>query len=153
MDQLSLPVFDIKIKQEAGATMVFDQIRKKYVVLTPEEWVRQHCIHYLVEEKYFPAGRMLLEREIRVNSLSRRVDLAVCDADGRILLLVECKAPEVPLNQEVFDQVARYNLPSRAACLMLTNGVQHIYCQIDYDTGKYLFLKELPDYNQLQQMR
>lgn len=153
MVPLNFPGIALRIKNRENKTLVFDIIRKKYVQLLPEEWVRQHCIHYLVEEKNFPAGRMLVEREIRVNSLSRRVDLAVCDADGRILLLVECKAPEVPLNQEVFDQVARYNLPSRAACLMLTNGVQHIYCQIDYDTGKYLFLKELPDYNQLQQMR
>ena len=152
MVTLNFPSYALRFKNRENKALVFDIIRKKYVQLLPEEWVRQHCIHYLIQEKKYPAGRMLVEREIRVNSLSRRVDLAVCDTDGRFLLLVECKAPDVPLNQEVFDQIARYNFPVRSACLMLTNGIQHIYCKIDYEAGKYLFLKELPDYSELRQI-
>lgn len=130
--------------------LVFDIIRKKYVVLTPEEWVRQHSLHFLVEEKNYPAGRFLVERQLKVAALDKRVDVAVCDPEGKIQLLVECKAPEVVLNQKVFDQIARYNWEARADILMVTNGLNHFYCKMDYDKGQYLFLPELPSYTEIR---
>lgn len=129
--------------------LVFDIIRKKYVALTPEEWVRQHSLHFLIEEKKYPAGRFLVERQLRVATLDKRVDIAVCDPGGKIQLLVECKAPGVVLNQKVFDQIARYNWEARADILMVTNGLNHFYCRMDYRNGEYLFLPELPSYPEI----
>ena len=129
--------------------LVFDIIRKKYVVLTPEEWVRQHCLHFLIEEKKYPQGRFLVERQLKVAKLDKRVDIAVCDPQGKIQLLVECKAPEVVLNQKVFDQIARYNWEARADVLMVTNGLNHFYCRMDYKNSEYLFLPELPSYTEI----
>ncbi|MGB5314974.1 MAG: type I restriction enzyme HsdR N-terminal domain-containing protein [Robiginitalea sp.] len=126
--------------------LVFDIIRKKYVALTPEEWVRQHCLHFLIDEKKYPPGRTLVERRLKVAALDKRLDIAVCDPKGKVQLLVECKAPEVVLNQNVFDQIARYNWEARADLLMVTNGIKHFYCRMDYEKGEYLFLPELPSY-------
>ncbi|HSR61273.1 MAG TPA: type I restriction enzyme HsdR N-terminal domain-containing protein [Robiginitalea sp.] len=119
-------------------------VRKKYVALLPEEWVRQHCLHFLVRDKGYPPGRVLVERKLEVHGLTKRLDLAVCDAHGRIEVLVECKAPDVVINQEVFDQIARYNMEARARYLMVSNGLQHIFCQMDYQQQRYVFLEDLP---------
>jgi hypothetical protein len=121
-------------------------IRKIYVPLTPEEWVRQHCIHYLIQEKGYPAGRALVERKLTVEGVEKRVDIAICHPDGSIHLLVECKAAQVEINQEVFDQIARYNWEARADLLMVTNGLQHYFCKIDYVSRQYTFLPHLPSF-------
>ena len=149
MVRLNFPSYAFRFKSRENKMLVFDIIRKKYVVLTPEEWVRQHSLHFLVEEKNYPAGRFLVERQLKVAALDKRVDVAVCDPEGKIQLLVECKAPEVVLNQKVFDQIARYNWEARADILMVTNGLNHFYCKMDYDKGQYLFLPELPSYTEI----
>ena len=146
MVKLNFPNFPLRIKSSENNLLVFDVIRKKYVPLSPEEWVRQHCIHYLVREKGYPAGRTLVEKKLVVEGIEKRVDIAICHPDGRIHLLVECKAAPVEINQEVFDQIARYNWEARADLLMVTNGLEHYYCRIDYDSRQYTFLPELPEF-------
>ena len=147
MDNLNFPNYPLRLKSRENTLQVFDVIRKKYVPLTPEEWVRQHCIHYLIEEKGYPPGLTLVEKKLVVEGVEKRLDLAICHPDGSILLLVECKAAHVPIDQEVFDQIARYNWQARADLLMVTNGIDHFYCRIDYHKGQYAFLRELPHYS------
>ena len=149
MIPLNFPKYPLRIKSRENKLLVFDPIRKKYVPLTPEEWVRQNCLHYLIIDKEYPAGRMLVERKLLVEGLEKRLDIAVCHPDGSMLLLVECKAPAIPINQGVFDQIARYNWKARADFLMVTNGRDHYYCQMDYTLKKYTFLKDLPDFSKL----
>lgn len=146
MTGLNFPKYPLRLKSRENNLLVFDVIRKKYVPLTPEEWVRQHCIHFLVRDKGYPAGRALVERKLMVEGVEKRVDLAICHPDGRIHLLVECKASHVSVDQEVFDQIARYNWQARADLLMVTNGVDHYYCRMDYTRSRYEFLRELPDF-------
>lgn len=146
MVELEFPKYPLRFKSRENKRLVFDFVRKKYVLLQPEEWVRQHCLHYLVRDKGYPAGRILVERELRVSGLRKRVDIAVCSPDGDIDLLVECKAPSVTLTQGVFDQIARYNLQARARYLMVTNGLLHIYCRLDYASRQYIYLRDLPPY-------
>ena len=149
MIPLNFPKYPLQIKSRENNLLVFDPVRKKYVPLTPEEWVRQNCLHYLITDKEYPAGRTLVERQLRVEGLEKRLDIAVCHPDGSILLLVECKAPAVPIDQGVFDQIARYNWKARADFLMVTNGLVHYYCQMDYTRKRYSFLRDLPDFSEL----
>lgn len=144
MMDLNFPRYPFRFKSRENKRLVFDVVRKKYVALLPEEWVRQHCLHFLVRDKGYPPGRVLVERKLEVHGLTKRLDLAVCDAHGRIEVLVECKAPDVVINQEVFDQIARYNMEARARYLMVSNGLQHIFCQMDYQQQRYVFLEDLP---------
>lgn len=146
MVELEFPKYPLRFKSRENKRLVFDFVRKKYVLLQPEEWVRQHCLHYLVKDKGYPAGRMLVERELLVSGLRKRVDIAVCNPQGEIDLLVECKAPSVAITQEVFDQIARYNMRAKARYLMVTNGLLHIFCRMDYDSQQYVYLRELPPY-------
>jgi hypothetical protein len=146
MIPLEFPKYPLKLKSRENKMLVFDVVRKKYVPLQPEEWVRQHCLHYLIADKKYPAGRILVERQLRVEGLMKRLDIAVCRPDGSIQLLVECKAPEVDIDQNVFDQIARYNWEARAEFLMVTNGLAHFYCRMDYQRKAYEFLRELPEY-------
>ena len=149
MISLNFPKYSLRIKSRENKPLVFDPVRKKYVLLTPEEWVRQHCLHFLIRDRGYPAGRTLVERQLVVEGLEKRIDIGVCHPDGRILLLVECKAPDVPIDQGVFDQIARYNWKARAGFLMVTNGMNHYYCQIDYARQRYTFLKDLPAFAEL----
>lgn len=144
MISLNFPEYRLKIKNSENKPLVFDPVRKKYVPLTPEEWVRQHCLEFLIRDKKYPAGRTLVERKLLVEGLEKRLDIAVCHPDGSIFLLVECKAPSVSIDQAVFDQIARYNWEARASFLMVTNGLDHYYCQMDYPGKRYTFLRELP---------
>lgn len=146
MIPLEFPDYPLRIKNRENKLLVFDVVRKKYVPLLPEEWVRQHCLHFLIKTKKYPAGRMLVERQLMVEGLPKRVDIAFCHPDGGIQLLVECKAPSVEINQEVFDQIARYNWQARAELLMVTNGLKHIYCRMDYSVRQYDFMPELPEF-------
>ena len=129
--------------------MVLDVYRKRFVKLTPEEEVRQRFARYLVEEKGFPASLVMTEYALKLNTMSRRCDILVHKPAGHPVLLVECKAPEVNINQASFDQVARYNLAFRLSYLIVTNGLKHYCCQIDFESGKITFLKEIPSYESL----
>tara|TARA_R110001592_G_scaffold241411_3_gene501815 strand:+ start:4926 stop:5300 length:375 start_codon:yes stop_codon:yes gene_type:complete len=121
-------------------------IRKRFVILQPEEWVRQHCIQYLIKNKGFPKSLINVEKELIVNTLRKRYDLVVFNPDGSIHLIVECKSPTISINQNTFDQIAQYNLVLNATYLMITNGLNHYYCQMDFKDKKYRFLNDIPDY-------
>ncbi len=146
MQNLNFPKYKFRFKNSENKLLIFDDLRKKFVVLQPEEWVRQHVSHYLREEKKFPASLINVEKLIKVNGLSKRYDLVVFNSDGTVHLIVECKAPDVKINQDVFDQIARYNLKLNACYLMVTNGLESYYCQMDYQNEKYRFLKDIPAY-------
>jgi hypothetical protein len=149
MQQLNFPKCEFRLKSSENKHLIFDRNRKKYVVLTPEEWVRQHVLHYLTEVKKYPASLISLEKILKINGLTRRYDLIARSPSGKVLLMVECKAPEIKINQEVFDQIARYNLSLNADLLMVTNGLEHFYCKMDYSNSRYEFLPDLPDYPNL----
>ena len=125
---------------------IFDEIRKKFVVLTPEEWVRQHVVQYLLLEKKYPKSLINVEKLVKVNGLNKRYDIVVFQPNGEIFLLIECKAPEVAISQQTFDQIARYNLKLNAQFLMVTNGLNHYFCQMDFENEQYVFLKEAPEF-------
>ena len=116
------------------------------MVLTPEEWVRQHCVHFLNKNLNYPLSLINVEKQLEVSGLKKRYDVVVFNSDGSIKILVECKAPSVAITQDTFDQIARYNLSLNAELLMVTNGLSHYYCQLDYQQGQYNFLPELPAY-------
>ena len=146
MQQLSFPEYQFRFRKEQNKVFIFDIIRRKYVLLQPEEWVRQHVVHLLVLYKHYPASFINVEKKIVLNGLTKRYDVVVFLPDGSIFLVIECKAPSVALNQEVFDQVAQYNQVLGAPFLMVTNGLTHFFCQTDYQNGQYIFLNDLPDY-------
>ena len=151
MQQLNFPSCDFRFKNSENKTAVFDEIRKKFVVLTPEEWVRQHVVNYLHREKNYPKSLINVEKLFRVNGLSKRYDVVVFNNDGSILILVECKAPSVRISQATFDQIARYNLEMKSELLMVTNGLSHYFCKMDYHAARYQFLDALPDYDIVSQ--
>jgi hypothetical protein len=143
---LNFPSYKFSIKNSENNTHIFDVIRKKFVVLQPEEWVRQHCIQFLINEKNFPVSLINVEKVVQINGLNKRYDIVVYNSDGSIYLIVECKAPRVKISQSAFDQIARYNLALKASCLMVTNGLNHYFCTMDHNLGIYNFFKELPSY-------
>ncbi|TQD34011.1 type I restriction enzyme HsdR N-terminal domain-containing protein [Haloflavibacter putidus] len=146
MQKLNFPSYTFRFKSKENKTAIFDVLRKKFVVLTPEEWVRQHCVQFLLKEKNYPMQLLNAEKEIRLHKLSKRYDLVGFKPDGKINLIVECKAPSVKITQETFDQIARYNLALKADYLMLTNGINHYFCRLDYTAEKYWFLRDIPAY-------
>ncbi len=127
--------------------MIFDEIRKKFILLSPEEWVRMHVVQFLIREHNYAKGLINVERQLKVNNISKRYDVVVFNKDGSVFMIVECKAPSVPINQVVFDQIARYNLALDAQYLMVTNGLQHYVCQMDFTNRCYNFLEEVPIHN------
>lgn len=147
MQELNFPKFPFRFKSSENKISIFDDIRKKFVVLQPEEWVRQHCVRFLIHQKGYPKSLINIEKELIINSLKKRYDIVVFNTNGSIHLIVECKAPKITINQEVFDQIARYNLELNASYLMVTNGLNHYYCQVDFKNERYQFLKNLPEYN------
>ncbi|GGI57793.1 type I restriction enzyme HsdR N-terminal domain-containing protein [Winogradskyella haliclonae] len=147
MQDLNFPKFDYRFKSTENKVSIFDIIRKKFVVLQPEEWVRQHCVHYLISEKNYPKSLINVEKELTINNLKKRYDIVIFNPDGSIFLIVECKAPKIKISQNTFDQIARYNLALNATYLMVTNGINHYYCQTDLEAEHYSFLKDIPDYN------
>ena len=148
MQQLNFPEYPFRFKNSENKTAIFDVLRKKFVLLTPEEWVRQHTVCFLMHEKNFPEQLLNAEKKLLINGLTKRYDVVGHNSDGTIRLVVECKAPKINITQEVFDQIARYNLTLKAEYLMVTNGLQHYFCQLDYEAKKYRFLKELPNYRE-----
>lgn len=144
MQRLNLPEYSFKTKVVDGKTQVFDAIRKKYVVLTPEEWVRQNFLQYLVNEKKYPASRIALEYPLQYNALSKRGDIVIFSKNGLPEIIIECKAPSVKVSQDTFDQAARYNFVLKLRYLVVTNGLQHYCCEMDYEKESYTFLPDLP---------
>ncbi|MEO6884574.1 MAG: type I restriction enzyme HsdR N-terminal domain-containing protein [Bacteroidia bacterium] len=143
--QLNLPVYTFKLKGQNQRTQIYDIVRRKYVVLTPEEWVRQHFIHFLVQEKKFPASLMAIETAVKsTQTLKRRSDIVIYDNTLNPYLLVECKAPEIKIKQDVFDQIARYNMDLKVKFLIVSNGLQHFCCEMDYEKKSYTFVKDIP---------
>ena len=147
MQNLNFPTYSFRFKNSENKVSIFDEIRKKFILLTPEEWVRQHVIHFLLLDKNYPKSYINVEKLIKINDLSKRYDGVVFQPNGDIFLLIECKAPEVPISQQTFDQIARYNLVLKAKYLMVTNGLNHYFCRMDFENEKYVFLKELPEYS------
>ncbi len=146
---LNLPPVNLKIISEDGVRKVFDPLRSKYVVLTPEEYVRQNFSSWLRNELHYPASLMANEIGIEVNGTKKRCDTVIFGRDGQPMIIVEYKAPEVNITQRVFDQIVRYNMALRARYLVVSNGVNHYCCSIDYNTGKYNFIPRIPDYREL----
>ncbi|TBV26282.1 restriction endonuclease subunit R [Meridianimaribacter sp. CL38] len=146
MQKLNFPTYSFRFKNNENKVSIFDAIRKKFVVLQPEEWVRQHCLQFLIEEKKYPKSLINVEKELTVNDLRKRYDIVVYNPNGQIHLVVECKAPKINIDQTVFDQIARYNLELNATYLMVTNGINHYYCQMDFENERYVFLRDIPEY-------
>ncbi|MFZ4456818.1 MAG: type I restriction enzyme HsdR N-terminal domain-containing protein [Bacteroidales bacterium] len=146
MLRLNLPSKEFKIKESDGKLAIFDDIRKKYVALTPEEWVRQNFIHYLISDKNYPKSLIANEISIKLNNTIKRCDSVIYDRLLNPLVIVEFKAPEVEITQAVFDQISRYNIVFKVPYLIVSNGLSHYCCQIDYNLNKSIFLSEIPDY-------
>jgi predicted type IV restriction endonuclease len=144
-EKLNLPKFNFKNRLVDNTIQIFDEVRKGYFKLTPEEWVRQHVINYLVFHKNYPIGLMQVEKLIKYNKLNTRADLIVNDRDLNPVILVECKAPSVKIGKDAFDQIAKYNFSLKAKYLFVTNGLTHYCCAINYENGKMDFLKDIPD--------
>jgi hypothetical protein len=147
MQKLNLPTYNFKLKSKENKTLIFDKLRKKYMVLTPEEWVRQHYVSFLIEEKNYPVSLIALEKQLTINNRKKRTDILVFNTDGNPEIIVECKAPEIKITQDTFDQIARYNLKLKANYLIVTNGLEHFYCKMDFENETYVFLREVPNYN------
>lgn len=145
--ELNLPPVVLRLRQESDATRVFDPLRGKWVVLTPEEWVRQHFTAWLVSEYHYPASLMSNEIGIEVNGTRRRCDTVVFRREGTPLLIVEYKSPDIEITQAVFDQIVRYNMSLHAEYLIVSNGMSHYCCKIDYAGNTYHFLPRIPDYH------
>jgi hypothetical protein len=148
MLSLNLPHYEFTI-DIATPPRIFDFIRKRYVALTPEEWVRQNFLKYLVTEKKYPRSLILIEQTLQVNQMKKRCDAVIYDNLGKPMMIIEFKKPEVPINQKVFDQIARYNIPLHVKYLMVSNGLRHYCSSIDFENNNYHFLEEIPSYTAL----
>ncbi|WP_066831915.1 type I restriction enzyme HsdR N-terminal domain-containing protein [Rufibacter ruber] len=150
MEQLSLPAFSYKLKESDGKTFIYDAVRRKWLVLTPEEWVRQHLLHFLHAYLQYPKPLMSVERGTRYNRLQKRTDICVYGGDGKVLLLVECKAPTVPISTQTVQQAAVYNQTIKAPYLLLSNGHHHYCWRVAEDGVSLEPLAELPPFDQLK---
>ncbi len=144
LPKLNFPDYSFRLSEKSGKTYIFDPLRKKAVVLTPEEWVRQHLVRYLLQERNYPKGLTRVEAGISVYGASRRCDVLIYDRSMEPLLVAECKAPSVNIDQATFDQLALYNYALKAPYLVVTNGMQHYCCRLDYRRRSYEFLPDIP---------
>ena len=151
MLSLNLPKYETKICERDGKLQIFDTLRKCHVALTPEEWVRQHFVNFLIESRGFPAALMANEVAITVNGMKRRCDTVVYDKQLQPRVIVEYKAPTVKITKEVFAQISRYNLTLKVDYLIVSNGLQHFCCRMDYPNNSYSFLQEIPEYTKIVQ--
>lgn len=149
MTRLNLPPFEIKLRGTKAQPQIFDILRKKYIALTPEEWVRQHFVHFLVEHKGYPAALMANEIQLKVGEKTLRADSVLYSRDLKPRMIIEYKAPHTPITQKVFDQISIYNMLLHVDYLVVSNGLQHYICKMDYNDKKYLFLEDIPDYEEL----
>lgn len=146
MNRLNLPPFDVKVKKEGGKHFIFDGIRKKFVALTPEEWVRQHVVHYLITEFQYPKTLFKIESGLKYNQMHKRSDIVVHGRDGRPWMLIECKSPDIRLTQKAFNQVAVYNMSIGAKYLAVTNGMAHFVCLGASLAERAQFLEQFPPF-------
>lgn len=149
MKQLNLPPFKYKVIKQNGKPAIFDVIRKKYVALTPEEWVRQHFVHYLIEHKGYPAALMANEMAITLNGMTRRCDSVLYDTKLQPRMIIEYKAATVPITQQVFQQICSYNFVLKVKWLIVSNGLQHYCCHLHPETQQFTFVKDIPFYEEL----
>ncbi|MDX2445511.1 MAG: type I restriction enzyme HsdR N-terminal domain-containing protein [Bacteroidales bacterium] len=149
MIKLNLPEYSFRLSNRGDQVLIFDPFRKKQVVLTPEEWVRQNFLQFLIKEKHYPESLIKVEMGLKLNKLLRRSDIVVFDKLGKPFLMVECKAPNVKISQKVFDQIARYNLTLKVDYLIVTNGLEHFCCKLNFSEGSYSFLQEIPAYTEI----
>jgi hypothetical protein len=147
MDALNLPPFEYKITKSGANYLIFDILRRKQVILTPEEWVRQHFLHYLINTLHYPKSLISIERGTNYNQLRKRTDLCVYDNLGKPHMLIECKAATVPVTQEVVKQVSVYNQTIQAKFVVITNGLTHYCWQVDFETRQFNPLQEIPVYS------
>ncbi len=143
---LNFPEVSFRIRDGLKGTEIFDIIRKKFVALTDEEWVRQNCIAHLINQKLYPASLISVEKALKVNGLNKRTDVVVFANDMKPRMIIECKAPHIPITNEVFSQIARYNMTLKVNYLLVTNGIEHYCCWIDFENEKFSFLESIPDY-------
>ena len=146
MEKLNFPNYKVLIKNKENKSYIFDRVRKKWLLCTPEEWVRIHCLHYLIETKDYPESLIRIERELKVYNTLKRFDLLIADSSMKPFILVECKAPYVKITQNTFDQILRYNLELKCPYLMISNGLNHYFCKMNFEENQISFVKELPDY-------
>jgi hypothetical protein len=149
MNDLNLPEYQFRYKKDNETLLIFDSVRKKYVALTPEEWVRQNFVQFLINDKCVPRSLINIEMSLKYNTLKKRSDIVIFNNDGKPLLIIECKAPKVAITQKVFDQIARYNFTLKVKFLIVSNGLEHFCCKIDFENKSYVFLKEIPNYFEL----
>ncbi len=149
MQTLNLPPADLRISTQHGRLCVFDILRRRYIVLTPEEWVRQHFVHFLIEHKGYPKALLGNEISLTLGNTSKRCDSVLYDVQARPRMIIEYKAPHIPLTQKVFDQISRYNIALQVDYLIVSNGLTHYCCRMDYETGSYTFLTDIPRYEEL----
>jgi len=147
--ELNLPPFDINVKKIDGKLSVLDPLRRKFVALTPEEWVRQHFVNFLLREKGYPTALVANEVQINLNKQKRRCDSVVYSRNLSPLMIIEYKAPEVVITQEVFDQIVGYNIVLKVKYLIVSNGLNHYCCVMDYNTQTFCYLPEIPNYKDL----
>lgn len=149
MVPLNLPTFDVKVMEKNGKPVIFDPLRRKYVALTPEEWVRQHFTNYLITQKQYPRELVANEITINLHGTVKRCDTIVYDAFLAPLMIVEYKAPTIAIKKAVIDQISRYNMTLRVRYLVISNGLQHFCCKIDYESQTYSFMEEIPSYDEM----
>ncbi|MCR4603919.1 MAG: type I restriction enzyme HsdR N-terminal domain-containing protein [Prevotella sp.] len=147
--EINLPSYEIKLRERSGKREIFDFLRRRYVALTPEEWVRQHFVHFLIEHKGYPKGLLANELELRVGEKRMRCDTVVYDSSLHPKMIVEYKAPDVVITQRVFNQITVYNMQLHVDYLIVSNGLQHFCCRMDYAQGRYDFLEDIPAYAML----
>ena len=147
--RLNLPEYDFNIKKKDDNYVIFDLLRKRFVTLTPEEWVRQNFVQFLIEERSFPMALMANEVALMQNGIKRRCDTLVADRNGNPFVIVEYKAPQIQISQATFDQIVRYNMVLHAKYLIVSNGLSHYCCSIDYKENSYRFLQDIPKYSEL----
>ena len=149
MFRLNLPQYEINITEKDGKRLIFDFLRRKFVALTPEEWVRQHFTHYLVEHKGYPKGLLGNEIELHIGDKKLRCDTLLYNKEAQPRMIIEYKAPTIQIQQKTFDQIAAYNLLLKVDFLVISNGLEHYCCQMDYEQRQYRFLPDIPDYEKL----
>ena len=147
--QLNLPEYEINVAEKDGKQQIFDFLRRKFVAMTPEEWVRQHFVHFLVEHKGYPKGLLVNETELRIGDKRLRCDTVLYNKNMQPQMIIEYKAPNIQLTQRVFSQISAYNLLLHVDYLMVSNGMQHVCCRMDYEQHSYHFLQEIPTYGEV----
>jgi len=146
---LNFPPCKFTLRLNNGKEEIYDPVRKKYVVLTPEEWVRQHVIVFLIDQKQVPMSLISVEKKLEFNTLTKRFDVVIFNRNAVPLMLIECKAPGIKVNESVFDQAARYNMSLNAGLFLITNGLDHYCCRIDFENKLYVFLNDIPSFEEM----